>query len=70
MKRGFFSFWWCIAFALLSLVALRGAIGDENVLWTWIDSIMAGLWLFFAWIEKKIDALEAQTGEGNDRQGD
>ena len=61
MKRGFFSFWWCMAFALLSVVCLSTSIAEENVTWIWINSMVAGLWLFYAWREKQIDALEAQT---------
>ena len=66
MIRGFFGFWWCLAFAALSFTLLIQAIQEGTVGWAWMDGIAVVLWLSYAWSAKTKDALE----EDNDNDSD
>lgn len=61
-----FNYWWCLAFALLSTVLFADAINNDNLIFIWMNGITAPVWLFYAWIEKQRDALEAERGDDND----
>ena len=65
MRFNGFNFWWCLAFALLNMVLLADAINNDSLIFIWINGISAPIWLFFAWIEKHREALEAERGEDN-----
>jgi len=58
MIRGFFGFWWCLAFAALSFTLLIQAIEEGAVGWAWMNGIAVVLWLSYAWSAKTIAAIE------------
>jgi len=66
MIKGFFGFWWCLAFAILSFILLLQAIQEGTVGWAWMNGIALVLWLFYAWNAKQRDAIE----EGDDSNTD
>lgn len=70
MTKGFFGFWWCLVFAVVSGWWLIDAIAREEEIYIWINSIALILWLFFAWNENRRDALEAETKKNDDDNKD